>query len=153
MQPIQQNDDNQSTQVYADCCKHGSNVTKIKKNRLRMNNDSDQSILMSFCGVNNDTTITTYLKLKCYKREIQKQRKSTVRAPLRMKVGKARGVYQRNEMALDLASNNCHINTAKGKGNHLFFSFFLSAPCPWLSAPVLYYLFCLFPVSSLSDLS
>lgn len=47
--------------------------------------------------------------------QIQKrERENTVHASLSVKVGKARGIYQWNELASDLASDNCHINTALG---------------------------------------
>lgn len=51
-----------------------------------------------------------------------KKRSSTVRASPGVKVGGAAGVYQRNELASDLASDNCHTNTALGKGSRLLSS-------------------------------
>lgn len=44
----------------------------------------------------------------------KRERESGVYASLGVKVGKARGIYQWNELASDLASDNCHINTALG---------------------------------------
>lgn len=86
---------------------------------MRMNSVADQPTMAFFLwGIYSDSSDRTYLKLKCYERAIlsdrQKERESGVYASLSVKTGKARGIYQWNELASDLASDNCHINTALG---------------------------------------
>lgn len=71
------------------------------------------------------------------KREKKEAAAQCVRASLGVKVGGAAGVYQRNELASDLASDNCHINTALGKGSRLLSSpLRSSSPAPQPSSPL-----------------
>lgn len=67
----------------------------------------------------------------------KKKEGAAVRASLGVKVGGAAGVYQRNDLASDLASDNCHINTALGKGSQLLSSpLRSSSPAPQPSSPL-----------------
>lgn len=69
-------------------------------------------------NIYGDSLDVTYIKLRRYERVVlsngEKERGSSVHASLSVKVGKARGIHQWNELASDLASDNCHINTALG---------------------------------------
>lgn len=101
-----------------------SNVMEIKKKKkatlersLGMNYVADQPVTAFLLGgIYSEGSDRSYLKAKCY--EFSPTDKKTKRSSCVSQSGGARGIYQWNELAPDLAPDNCHINRALGEGSH-----------------------------------
>lgn len=128
---------------------HGDKKKKKKatlERSLGMNYVADQPVTAFFLGgIYSEGSDRSYLKAKCY--EFSPTDKKTKRSSCVSQSGGARGIYQWNELAPDLAPDNCHINRALGEGSH----FLPLPPTPsslWLHSSII-----LLPPLSLSSSS